>query len=139
MQVAPRPQPQPVPPPPRVDWRDMPLTPGSWLYTGGDQASQAAFSQAAFIVRCDRMRRQVSLGRQGAAAGAMTVRSSSDARNLPTTVQAQYASAMLPASDRLLDSLAFSRGRFTVEAPGTAMLVIPSWPELARVVEDCRG
>jgi hypothetical protein len=144
VQTAPRPQPQPVPPPPRADWRDMPLTPGNWLYSASGQTSQAAFGpaggQAAFLVRCDRVRRQVSLGRQGAAAaGTMTVRSSSDARNLPAAVQVDYAWAALPADDRLLDGLVFSRGRFAIEAPGTAMLVIPSWPEPARVIEDCRG
>jgi len=38
----------------------------------------------------------------------------------------------------LLDAIAFSRGRFSVEAAGTARLVIPAWPEAARVVEACR-
>jgi hypothetical protein len=45
----------------------------------------------------------------------------------------------LQARDPLLDQIAFSRGRFTIEAPGAAMLVIPAWPEAARVIEDCRG
>jgi hypothetical protein len=35
--------------------------------------------------------------------------------------------------------MAFSRGRFMVEAQGMATLVLPAWPEPARVVEDCRG
>jgi hypothetical protein len=35
--------------------------------------------------------------------------------------------------------MVFSRGRFTVEVPGAPMLVIPAWPEPARVIEDCRG
>jgi hypothetical protein len=28
--------------------------------------------------------------------------------------------------------------RFAVEAQGAPALIIPAWPELARVVEDCR-
>jgi hypothetical protein len=72
----------------------------------------------------------------------MTVRTSSTARSLPVSVQAEplpSASVGLTATDRLLDEIAFSRGRFTVELPGTPMLIIPAWPEPARVVEDCRG
>ena len=42
------------------------------------------------------------------------------------------------AYDPLLDAIAFSRGRFTVESESGAMLVLPAWPEPARVVEDCR-
>ncbi len=93
------------------------------------------------MVRCDRARRQVTLVRHGISTGnMMTVRTSSTARNLPLSGQAEQAGlfAVLPANDRLLDALAFSRGRFTVEVPGAPMLVIPAWPEAARVVEDCR-
>jgi hypothetical protein len=70
----------------------------------------------------------------------MTVRTSSTARNLPLSVQGQAAGVFtsLSANDRFLDDMVFSRGRFTVEVPGTPMLVIPAWPEPARVVEDCR-
>ena len=94
------------------------------------------------MLRCDRARRTVSLWREGAPTGnMMTVRTSYGARNLPVSVQAgplAFAYAALPASDRLLDQIAFTRGRFTVEVPGRPMLVIPAWPEPARVVEDCR-
>ena len=142
---APAPQPLP-PPPPSADWRDLPLTPGAWYYRDEGTGSNALFgpanSEAAFIVRCDRSTRQVTLSREGTTSGnAMTVRTSAGARNLPVTVRTEplaYVSGTLPASDRFLDSIAFSRGRFTVEVPGTPMLVIPSWPEPARVIEDCR-
>jgi hypothetical protein len=40
--------------------------------------------------------------------------------------------------DALLDSIAFSRGRFAVSASGTPALVLPAGPEIGRVVEDCR-
>jgi hypothetical protein len=48
-------------------------------------------------------------------------------------------SASLPAYDGLLDAMSFSRGRISVTVSGTPMLVVPAWPELARVVEDCRA
>ena len=147
-QASPRPRPvPPPPPPPPADWRDMALTPGGWVYSNQGGTSQALFgaanSEAQFTVRCDRTRRQVSLWREGRTGGnMMTVRTSYGARNLPLSVQAEplpYVYAVLPASDRLLDQIAFSRGRFTIEVPGLPMLVIPAWPEPARVVEDCRA
>jgi hypothetical protein len=44
----------------------------------------------------------------------------------------------VPARDPLLDAMAFSRGRWRIEAEGRASLTVPSWPEVARVIEDCR-
>jgi hypothetical protein len=44
----------------------------------------------------------------------------------------------LPATDPLLDQIAFTRGRFMLAA-GTLELILPAWPEIARVVEDCRS
>lgn len=145
-QPTPRPSPLPPPPPPPADWRDIPLTPGNWLYSNQGGTSQAQFGLgsggASFIIRCDRATRQVSLWRQGITTGnTMTVRTSYGARNLPLSVQAAplaYVYSSLPASDRLLDQITFSRGRFTVEVPGQPMLVIPAWAEPGRVVEDCR-
>ena len=46
--------------------------------------------------------------------------------------------AALPARDPLLDAIAFSRGRFAVEVAGLQTLYLPSWPEITRVIEDCR-
>jgi hypothetical protein len=48
-------------------------------------------------------------------------------------------SAELAMMDPLLDAMAMSRGRFAVTVAGTPSLVLPSWPEVARVVEDCRA
>ena len=145
-----RPVPPPVvtpPPPPQANWQDLPLSPGRWFYRNEGQNSVASFgpaeSAASFTVRCDRARRQVDLARQGTTSGnTMTVRTSYSARSLPLSIRTEPLNAVyttLPASDRFLDGMAFSRGRFTVEVPGTPMLVIPAWPEAARVVEDCRS
>lgn len=144
---TPRPAPVPPPPPPPADWRDIALTPGAWVYNADGGTTQALFgparSEAHFVLRCDRARRTVSLWREGAPSGnMMTVRTSYGARNLPVSVQAgplAFAYTALPASDRLFDQIAFTRGRFTIEVPGRPMLVIPAWPEPARVVEDCRA
>jgi hypothetical protein len=144
-QAQPRPQP-PAPPPPPADWREVALSPGGWRYSDQGGVSQASFgssNQASFVVRCDRGRREISLWREGDSSGnVMTVRTSYGARNFPLSTQAQPTAsvyASLAANDRFLDTIAFSRGRFTVEVPGRPMLVIPAWPEPARVVEDCRA
>ncbi len=45
----------------------------------------------------------------------------------------------LAARDAILDAMAFSRGRFAIEVAGLAPVYAPSWPEVARVIEDCRA
>lgn len=118
-----------VAPPPAetgtADWLDRPLTPGDWSYGSGEAR------YADFTLRCDGARRQVVLSRDGAS-GPLRLRTTYGERRLP-------AGAAVPAADPILDELAFSRGRFTVDAAGMATLVLPAWPEPARVIEDCRG
>lgn len=135
--ARPAPPPAPVPPPPdpgRPDAPDPPLTEGDWHYAAEAGGSVATFGPARaprLVVRCDSVRRQVSLSVDGMALP-LRVRTSFGQRGLP-------AGAMLAAGDPLLDEMVFSRGRFTLEAQGMAALIVPTWPEPARVVEDCRG
>lgn len=58
---------------------------------------------------------------------------SNDGASVPHVV------AVRSAGDAALDQIAFSRGRFAIETPGLPTLVLPSWPEVTRVIEDCRG
>ena len=149
--AAPRPvAPQPPPPQARADWQYAPLSPGNWLYRNQGGTAQALFGPASgaasFMVVCDRANNQVRLMRQGVTTGnVMTVRTTSGARNFPMTAQGQgqgqyggYVGASLSNTDRFLDTIAFSRGRFAIEVPGMPVLLIPSWAEPARVIEDCR-
>jgi len=134
---APPPPPQPAPPPP-VEWEDAPASPGDWSLDGSSAAFGTA-QGAQFILRCEGGR-QVSLIRTGARDGAaLTVRTTYGARALSAVAQPEGLSARLAVSDPLLDSMIFSRGRFAVEAAGLARLIVPAWPEAARVVEDCRS
>lgn len=80
----------------------------------------------------------LALTRPGAVGGGMTLRATGTSRALPAAAGPQGLRAQLSATDPLLDELAFSRGRFAVEAAGVPQLVIPAWAELARVIEDCR-
>jgi hypothetical protein len=123
--------PSPVAPPPAEtaaqDWRDLPLAPGDWNYDPG--RSEARYGD--FSLRCDSALGQVVAARAGSS-GPLRLRTTYGERVLP-------AGGALAAADPILDEMAFSRGRFTVEGPGGAPLVLPAWPEPARVVEDCRG
>ncbi|MGH6786483.1 MAG: hypothetical protein ACREBO_06600 [Novosphingobium sp.] len=136
-----RPAPQPTPPPPR-DWRDAPQSPGEWSWTlvgGRSTARYGLVGQAPeFSLVCDRARASVVLTRAGAAPAPMALYTTSGNRSFNATGVVDGAEAALSARDPILDAIAFSRGRFAVELPGTASLYLPSWPELSRVIEDCR-
>jgi hypothetical protein len=132
------PAPTPQAPPARdlaeQDAPDPPLTAGEWSYSAESGGSIARFGPggaSAFSLRCDTGRRRIVLAREGSGA-ALRVRTTYGRRALP-------AAAELPADDPLLDEMAFSRGRFTVEADGLPPLIMPAWPEPARVIDDCRG
>jgi hypothetical protein len=147
---TPRPAPEAAPPPappiaslpappasPQApDWRDLPLSAGDWTYAAASDGSRAQFGGGLFTVRCDTGRRQIELGRIAAGAGTLKVTTSYGTRSLPLAAEGV---ARLASTDPLLDQMAFSRGRFTIEVDGLDRLVIPAWPEPARVVEDCRG
>lgn len=148
--VAPPPRPIPLPAPPpakpqTADWRDIPLTPGGWHYDAATTTARFGPEGApALIVRCDPAARTVSLARSGtgAAPTSMSITTSAGDRALAAVPIAGSPPAIvstLPARDGFLDRMAFSRGRFVIAVGGTPRLVIPAWPEFARVVEDCRG
>lgn len=142
---APVAAPAPVPPSPALgpDWRDWPLTPGSWSYSRDARGSTALFGEAGsgalLALRCDLPERRIHLSVTGAPAGPATLRTTSTARTVPLQPGGAQAATALTATDPILDALAFSRGRFTVEQPGRAPLVLPAHAELGRVTEDCRG
>jgi len=142
----PRPQPLPAPMPTSSDWRDWPLTPGTWTYRRDGRGSLALFGQAGadalLTLRCDLPSRQIFLSRAGSVLSPLTIRTTSTTRALPmrpTGGTPPYVAAALAPNDSLLDAMGFSRGRFVVQQGGAATLVIPAWAEIERVTEDCRG
>lgn len=147
---APRPSAPPAPPPPQrevLDWRDAPITPGDWTWTEEPGGSVARFAGGALELRCVRTSGTVTLRRAGAVSASgtnapVTVATQSVARTINATVEAGAStgvSASIPARDNLLDAMAFSRGRFAVDVAGLPTLYVPSWPEVSRLVEDCRS
>lgn len=152
----PRPAPPPPPPaalpaaPPQQDWRDVPVTPGDWSWRGtAGQSSIAQYGMAGqtavFAMRCDLATRNIVFSRGGLAptpSAAMTFTTSygsfaftgANGGGQPPAIVAQAS-----ARDPHMDQIAFSRGRFLVDVAGQARLVLPAWPEVARVIEDCRS
>jgi hypothetical protein len=145
---APKPAPAPAPPPqapassppppPVADWRDAALTDGTWTYARDGTGSEARFGPAGtaplFVMRCEPAARRVLLRRSGAVAGEIRVRTTYGAQAWPLGP----AGAVLNPADTALDRIAFSRGRFAVEAAGQPALLLPAWAEPSRVIEDCR-
>ena len=138
-----RPQPAPQPLAPASNWRDAPITPGDWQWGTIGGTSTARFASGALELRCDRASGSVLLIRPGSASGPVPVTVSTTSTRRTVTAQpfagppAQMV-VTLAAHDDLLDAMAFSRGRFAVEVAGLPPIYAPSWPEVSRVIEDCR-
>ena len=158
---APSPAPTPPPPPPAPppapvaqlpaptfeNWLDAPQTPGDWSYApfAGTSMTQASFGTgpgaARLTLSCDLATRQVRLAQPAAGAtGPVQVRIRTETADRLTQARVEGASlvADFPASDSLLDAMAFSRGRIAIETAGREALYVPTYPEITRVVEDCR-
>ena len=141
--VIPRPVPPPAPGP--ANWEDRIPEPGGWTYTRTTSGSRAAFGvqndTPLFILRCDTTTRTVTASRSAAANRMLTLRATTGSRSYSAVVDSasQVLTARIAASDPQLDALAFSRGRILVGADGLPDLILPIWPEFARVVEDCRS
>jgi len=153
--APPPPAPRPVAvhtPPPALqpapaDWRDAPQTAGDWRWSLDAGRSTASFAATGFTptvkLICDRGAARVLLMRTGNATGSvpMALRTTSTLRPLPSDPALSppgWLTVAIPARDPLLDAMAFSRGRFAVEAAGLQTLYLPAWPEISRVIEDCR-
>ena len=143
---APAPAPTPTPSPTYSNWEDAPQTPGDWSYAAG-AATFGTPERPLFIVRCSAPGVTVQLAYVDGFSQAMTIRTEAMDRTLPTiaigTPRAGSAPAQSIASlgsdDNLLDAMAYSKGRFAVELAGAPTLYLPAWPEVARVIEDCRS
>ena len=173
--VRPPPPPPPAPAPrpsPAIDWRDAPLTPGTWQWAMEGTRSVARFGGGALILSCERSAGTVTLLRPGivaappaqvppslpgapeTAAPPAPPPSPSPPASVPITILTStmtrpangeavagpppFIALPIAARDPALDALAFSRGRFAIETAGLPTLYVPSWPEVGRVVEDCR-
>lgn len=128
------------------DFQNLPALPGNWTYQAFPGGSRAAFTDSSgalrLSLRCVAATRQLVLSRTTATpASTMFVWTSSEQRSLGAQYDpgnAQLATAFT-AADSMLDSIAFSRGRFVVSVPGALPLAVVPAPEAARAIEDCRN
>ncbi|WP_448502160.1 hypothetical protein [Sphingomonas sp.] len=146
---APAPAAAPVPPPlspAASNWADWPRTPGDWTWRADTGGTIASFGEpgrnAELTLRCDLQAGVLVLARRATMPGvaSATIRTTSTARTLamqPT--RDGYAAIRLAPRDAIVDAMGFSRGQFVIEMPPMAPLVAPSWAEILRVAEDCRG
>lgn len=144
--------PAPAPPrplPARIDdrWMDLPATPGDWRHQMAQGFSMAVFAGPgqpdAFILSCNLQTRDFSLQRATTVRvpAAMTIRTETLTRTLdpaPAMARNPHLTVSIPAADPLLDAMALSKGRFAIEVEGVPPLILPSWAEVSRVIEDCR-
>lgn len=151
---APRAAPTPPPvaakpaPAPRLsgEWNDWPFAVGEWVYRRDDRGSIGLFGpvgqNALVSLRCDLQNRRVYLSRAATAAGQrIVIRTSSSMKEFaakPTGGTPAYLATEIMPMDAILDAMAFSRGRILVETDGHQSVILPSWAEITRIVEDCR-
>jgi hypothetical protein len=128
-----------------ADLTTAPPIGGSWAWAQTADGSEASFTDAyskvQLTIHCTKLTRRVSIAKAAnAAAPTLSVWTSSQTRNLPASFNPATGklSAELAAFDPLLDAIVGSRGRIGVAASGVAPLVVPTWAEVTRAVEDCR-
>ena len=110
--------------------KQLPLSAGQWTYSQTASGSESRFGSL-LAIRCERAARTVVIERVGSPQALLTIATSS-------AMQSLAAGGRVAATDPLLDAIAFSRGRFLVAGGAAPVLAIPSWPEAARSIEDCR-
>jgi len=118
---------------------------GNWSYAATADGSEATFAgatnQPQIILHCTRATRRVSIAKPATgAAPFLTIWTSSDTRSAPASFNpaTNRLTADFAAFDRMLDAIAFSRGRVAFAVGNAPALVVPPWSEISRVVEDCR-
>lgn len=137
-----------------LGWEEAPVAAGNWRYVPRGRVPAASFgvgeNDDRIVIACPADTRRISLLVIGAQAQAQAnqpvmVRTSFGALSWSGTAApaASYGPAGLlitrPATDPGLDQIAYSRGRISIEVPGSARLIVPVWAEISRVIEDCRN
>ena len=136
--AAPAPAPLPVPTPAKA-WDERRLDAGEWRYDAGSRT--ASFAQAGvpsplLTMVCSGGSVDLTAG-LGAADAALDVdlRTSAGSDRLRLT----GGRVAMSSRDVRLDRIAFSRGRFALEASNGSTLTLPVQSEIGRLLEDCRG
>jgi hypothetical protein len=120
--------------------------PGGWSWSPAADGSEAVFTNSGGLpqiwLHCSRASRVVTIARPSSSAVAfLSVWTTTQSRALPASFNPATArsTARVSAYDPFLDALAFSRARIAVALGATPPVVVPAWPDIARIVEDCRA
>jgi hypothetical protein len=142
--TAPAPAPALRPP---ANWIDMPATPGDWTWGIVAGRSTASYGRPGMVplvtLACDKGDGEVWISRVGTGTGHVPAALSTTTGTRPLVSDPELSSEgritiAVRATDPVLDAIAFSRGRFAFDLAGNQPLYLPSWPEVGRVIEDCR-
>ena len=119
---------------------------GSWSYSATNDGSEASFANQSGAVQlslhCTRATRRISISKPATAAvPSVNLWTSGSTRDVPASFNAATGRLTLDlgAYDSILDGMANSRGRIGITIANQPSLVVPAWPEVARVIEDCRA
>ena len=111
--------------------KSIPLASGQWSYVATATGGEARYGTH-IALQCDKPTRTMTFTRPGAPIAALMIATDTLSQTLPPN-------GRLSAYDPLFDAIAFSRGRFLISGGVGPVLAIPSWPEAARAIEDCRN
>ena len=130
--------PPPAPTPPARAWDERALDAGAWRYDAGSRTArfvQTGSASPLVTLACSGsgLRLSAGLGSAGQPLD-VTLRTTAGSDRL----RFDGSGATLPARDPRLDRIAFSRGRFALEASNGSALTLPVQSEIGRVIEDCR-
>ncbi len=134
-EAAPAPRPVATP---ALPWDQRALDNGAWRYDAGTRT--AAFLQSGnpnplVALTCigSGIRLSAGLAAAGQSIDVMLLTSAGADR-----LRFDGTGMTFPANDGRLDRIAFSRGRFALEASNGRALTLPVQSEIGRVIEDCR-
>lgn len=148
---APRPAPAPPLPPPVIvlpppadsttppvvsgAWDELPVIEGKWSYDAARRTARFVDDSGLERVSltCSAPGRTMRLSLPGERGNAALLLSSAGR----SAMTLSGGVVELDAADVALDRMAFSRGRFGLQA--SQLLVLPVQSEIGRVIEDCRG
>ena len=134
--AAPRPAPMPTP---AKSWDERGLDAGEWRYDSASRTATFAQSGTAsplLTMACSGGSIDLTAG-LGSASDAIDV----DLRTSAGSDRMRLSGGRIALNNRdpRLDRIAFSRGRFALEASNGSTLTLPVQSEIARLIEDCRS
>lgn len=148
--AAPVPSPTPtetsIPAISTAEWDALPMPSGDWSWRSdlGSGETFAEFTsddgEALVGLACEPENQELmlSVANTSYQSDAIIVHTETQSRELYADASEGWISSRILREDDLLDAMAFSRGRIAFEVEGDVAFAVPAYPEITRVIEDCR-